>query len=183
MGRIEGGRLDKRVFLVLAVVVVAMVLLWSDDEQPSDKEKIPSVTETREPPQTSSAPWQFRPTPGELTRQPPRGLAYPPPQGVQPAPGYAYSGGATGPYATPYTQPIPYDGYGFQPQQGVQEYGTAPQPPQYPGSDLPYGYSDTPAFRYRPLDEKETSRRYHGNYPRQNYSYPGAPPPGYGPKR
>ena len=177
----------KRILLVLVVAVIVVVLLWSDDEQPSDEGKVPSITDTREPHQTRPAPWQFRRTPGEPTQQPLRRPAYTAPQGIQPVPGYPYSNGATGPYTTPYPQPGPYDGYGFQPQQQAQGYRIAPQPPQYPGSGMPrvtpYGYSDTPAYRFRPLDEKETSRRHRGYYPRQDYTYPGAPPPSYGPKR
>ena len=183
MSRREGGRLYTRFLLVLAVIVIAVMLLWPDDEQPSDKGKVPSITDTREPHQTRPAPWQFRPAPGEPTQQPPRSPAYTAPQGVQPAPGHPYSGGGTGPYTTPYPQPGPYDGYGFQPQQRAQEYGIAPEPPRYPGSGMPYGYPDTPTYRFRPLDEKETSRRHRGYYPRQDYTYPGAPPPSYGQKR
>lgn len=180
MSRIEGGRLYKRVLVVVGIVVTAMVLLWSDDEQPSDQEKAPSITETRKPSRDRSAPWQFRPAPGEPTRQSPRSPAYALPQGPQPTPGPPYSGGATGPYTT---TPRPYAGYGLQPQQRAQEHGTIPRPLQYPGNGMPYGYSDTPSYRFRPLDEKKGSHRYRGHYPRPTYTYPGAPQPGYGPDR
>ena len=171
--------MSKRFLLVLAAAVIAAVLLWPDDEQPSDKGKTPSISDTREPRQTRPAPWQFRPAPGEPMQQPPRSPAYTAPQGIHPSPAYPYGGAATEPFTTPYQQqPGPYSGYGFQPPQRTQGYGTAPQPPQYPGSGMPYGYPEPPTYRFRPLDEKETSRRYRGHYPRQDYSYPGAPPPG-----
>lgn len=109
--------------------------------------------------------------------------------GVQPQ----YPAQQSGPYEGygqpqyPTRQPAPYGGYGYQPQQPAPGYGTAPQPPQFPGSvappATPYGYAEPPSYRFRPLDEKEPSRRYQGGYPRQEYTYPGDPYPGYGPQR
>jgi len=174
-----------RYLLILAVAVIAVVLLWSDDEAPSQKGKAPPVTGRQKPGQPQPAPWRFRPSPGEATRQPPRSQTYSAPQDSQPAPGYPYSGGPVEPYdgygfqplypaQQPAPQPAPYGGYGYQPaqpepRQQTPGYGPGPQPPGYPDSGMapitPYGYAEPPAFRFRPLDEKETSRRYRGQYP------------------
>lgn len=164
------------------MVVIAVLLFWPDDEEPSvDEQKSANATVVR--PQhggraLARQPYNHTGSPGVASEMP-WSDGYTPQQGYPLAPAHPYSQG----------QAAPYNGFSFRSPEALHSAPTTRQAPRFPGaipSQHPYmappsggyGYVTTPSYRFRPQeDAQQSSRRYSGGYPTQDYLTPRALPP------
>lgn len=161
--------------------MIAVLLFWPDDEEPSvEKQKSANATMAR-PQQGGRAH-----APQPYGHAGPPGVAggmswsegYPPQQGYALAPAHPYS----------QRQTAAYSGFSFRSPEAMDSAPITRQAPRFPGTIPPqhpymappsggYGYVTTPSYRFRPQeDTQKSSRRYSGDYPTQGYLPPRAAP-------
>lgn len=172
-----------RTWLIAVLVIGGLVYFWSNDEQ-SEKQKTTVDKEQPKSPSTQTSP-TYQTEFQRNTNPPPSSTPY-----------YRYPQDY-GPVEQSYSQYPPHSGYRFRtrdqeyagdsrvdpyyPQPSpYQEYPIPSQAQEYqpqPGYDM--GQLPEQSFRFRPLDEKRTNKRWTGNYDRMKDIPPQTPPGGY----